>query len=201
VKSNFKKIVLVASLGAALATAGEAFAESTSVTGGPPLTTNARQDFQVVIPRFLQFRVGVIGAGNFSLVNCDMSAQAAVMGDGTDQACAGGDVGGGVSNVSVRSNSGQVSLVATTLGSLSNGTDNMPFSEILTGTSTANLPAPVLTTGGTSPSVNVVLSAGAVTDRQATWTYTYNNSTVYAPGTYGGVGVNNGRVTYTASSP
>lgn len=198
---KFNNFVLASSVAAALAMSGEALAESTSVTGGPPLTTNARQDFQVVIPRFLQFRVGVTGAGNFSLVNCDMSANAAVMGDGSDLACAGGDVGGGVSNVAVRSNSGQVSLVATTLGALSNGTDSMPFSEILTGTSSGNLPAPVLTTGATSPSVNVVLNAGSITDRTATWTYTYNNSTVYAPGTYGGVGVNNGRVTYTASSP
>jgi hypothetical protein len=200
VKRTFKTLILVASVGAALAVSPEALAESTSVTGAGTITTNARQDFQVVIPRFLQFRVGVAGAG-ISLVNCDMSANAAVLGDGTDQACAGGDVGGGVSNVAVRSNAGQISLVVTTLGSLSNGVDNMPFSEILTGTSTGNLPAPVLTTGATSPAVNVVLNAGVITDRTATWTYTYNNSAVYAPGTYGGVGVNNGRATYTASSP
>jgi hypothetical protein len=198
---NLKTLVLAAACGLALAASVPAVAESTTVTGGPPLATNARHDFQVVIPRFLQFRVGVLGAGNFSMVNCDMTANAAVMGDGTDQGCTGGDATGGISNVSVRSNSGQVSLVVTTLGALSNGTDTMPFSEVITASSTANIPAPVLTTGATSPAVAVVLNGGAITDRTATWTYTFNNSAVYAPGTYGGAGVNNGRVTYTASSP
>jgi hypothetical protein len=197
---TLKKLVLVASVGAALAIPGEALAESSSITGAGTINRTARQDFQVIIPRFLQFRVGVAGAG-ISLVNCDMSANAAVLGDGTDQACAGGDAGAGVSNVSVRSNAGQISLVVSTLGALTSGVNTMPFSEILTATSTGNLPAPVLTTGATSPAVNVVLNAGVITDRTATWTYTYNNSAVYAPGTYGGVGVNNGRATYTASSP
>jgi hypothetical protein len=198
--SAFRKLALAAAVGSVLAIPGQATAESTVVTGAGTITTNARQDFQVVIPRFLQFRVGAPGAA-ISLVNCDMSANAALIGDGTDLACAGGDAGGGVSNVAVRSNAGQISLAVTTLGALSNGTDNLPFTEILTGTSTANLPAPVLTTGATSPTVNVVLNAGGITDRTATWTYTYNNSAVYAAGTYGGVGVNNGRATYTASSP
>jgi hypothetical protein len=32
------------------------------------------------------------------------------------------------------------------------------------------------------------------------WTYTYLNTTAPAGGSYGGVGVNNGRVTYTATA-
>jgi hypothetical protein len=35
----------------------------------------------------------------------------------------------------------------------------------------------------------------------AKWAYTYLNATVPPAGSYGGVNVNNGRVTYTASVP
>lgn len=199
--AGLKKLMIAVALGAAFAAPETAVAEQTSITGAGTLTRNARQDFQVVVPRFLQFRVGAVG-GTISLVNCDLSASAGIMGDGTDIACAGGDVGGGVSNVAVRSNAGAITLTATTLGALSNGADTLPFSEILTATSTANVPAPVLpAAGGTSAGVAVVANAGNVTDRAATWTYTFDNTAVYAAGTYGGVGVNNGRVTYTASSP
>lgn len=199
--SHTKRFILSAAVGAALTVPGAIFAEQQSTTGAGTLTANARQDFQIVIPRFLQFRVGAPGAG-FSLVNCDLSASAAVLGDGSDQPCAGGDVGGGVSNVSVRSNAGIITLTATTTGALSNGIDTIPYSEILTATSSANVPAPTLpASGGTSAGVPVAVTAGNVTNRQATWTYTYDNSAVYAAGTYGGVASNNGRVTYTASSP
>ena len=39
-----------------------------------------------------------------------------------------------------------------------------------------------------------------VTNRSETWTYTYDNSTLYPAGTYG-TSANGGRVTYTATSP
>ncbi len=199
--SNFKKLMLAVALGAAFAAPEPVLAEQTSITGAGTLTRTARQDFRVIIPRFLQFRVGAAG-GAISLVDCDLSASAGILGDGTDVACAGGDVGGGVSTVMVRSNAGAITLTATTLGALSNGVDTLPFSEILTATSTANVPAPGLpAAGGTSAGVAVVANAGNVTDRTATWTYTYDNTAIYASGTYGGVAVNNGRVTYTASSP
>lgn len=199
--SNFKKLMLAVALGAAFAGPEPVLAEQTSITGAGTLTRTARQDFRVIIPRFLQFRVGAAG-GAISLVDCDLSASAGILGDGTDVACAGGDVGGGVSTVMVRSNAGAITLTATTLGALSNGVDTLPFSEILTATSTANVPAPGLpAAGGTSAGVAVVANAGNVTDRTATWTYTYDNTAIYASGTYGGVAVNNGRVTYTASSP
>ena len=40
-----------------------------------------------------------------------------------------------------------------------------------------------------------------VVSRDARWTYTYANSAIVAPGTYGGTNVNNSRVTYTAAMP
>jgi hypothetical protein len=200
-KSNLQKLILSAAVGAAFALPTASMAESTGVTGAGTISTTARQDFQVVIPRFLQFRVGAT-AGTISLVNCDMSALAGVLGNGTSQACAGGDAGAGVSNVSVVSNAGQITLSATTIGQLQSGANNMPYSEITTTTSSANVPAPTLPSlGGTSATVNVAMNAAPVTNRQATWTYGFANTSVYASGTYGGVNAQNGRATYTASSP
>ena len=199
---KLKSLVLATAVVAVFAAANEARAELTSVTGAAgTITTTARHDFQVVIPRFLQFRVGATG-GTVSLVTCDLSLLGASLGDGTAQTCAGGDAGAGVSNVSVRSNAGQISLTATTAGALLSGANTLPFSEITTTTSSANIPAPVLPAlGGVSPAVSVVMNAAPITNRLATWTYGYANSAVYAPGTYGGVNVGNGRATYTASSP
>jgi hypothetical protein len=201
-KTNIKRIILAVAVGSVFASPGLAMAEVTSATGPVgTLSTTARQDFQVIIPRFLQFRVGAT-AGTISLVDCDMTANAAVLGNAVNQACAGGDAGAGVSNVSVISNAGQITLTATTLGQLQSGANNMPFSEIVTNTSSAFVPAPTLPAmGGVSPTVNVAMNAAPITNRQATWTYGYANTTVYAPGTYGGVNVQNGRATYTASSP
>jgi hypothetical protein len=201
VKANLKKLVLGAAVGAMFAIPGVANAEVTSVTGAGTISTTARQDFQVIIPRFLQFRVGAAAAA-ISLVNCDMSAVAGAMGNAVAQTCAGGDAGAGVSNVSVVSNAGQITLTATTIGQLLSGALTMPYSEITTTTSSANVPAPALPAlGGVSPTVNVVMNAAPITNRQATWTYGYANTAVYAAGTYGGVNVQNGRATYTASSP
>lgn len=166
-----------------------------------PYTASTTLIHQINYPRFLRFRVGA--AAGVTLVNCDMSAQSPALGNGTDLACAGGDAGPGVSTVQVKSNSGQVSITVTTTGSLQEaGGNTMPYSEIKSATSDGNLPVPVLpASGGTSPAVNVALNAGSITDRTASWTYTYDNSAVYAAGTYGGVNVRRGRVTYTASSP
>ena len=52
---------------------------------------------------------------------------------------------------------------------------------------------------GAGAASNVTLSSGTkITDRTANWTFSYANSAVVAPGTYG---TTNGRVTYTASMP
>jgi hypothetical protein len=49
--------------------------------------------------------------------------------------------------------------------------------------------------------VTLTPPSGKVMNRDAKWTFTYLNSAVVAPGTYGGTNVNNSRVTYTASMP
>jgi hypothetical protein len=187
-------------LTAAFTLGGTAQAAS-STDGTAPYSTSATLNHQITYPRFLRFQVGAAGAG-ISAINCDLSAQAANLGNGTDLPCTGGDVGGGASTVQVKSNAGQIRLTATTSGALVSGANTIPYTEIKTATNDANLPAPLLpAAGGTSGSVNVALNAGSVTDRTASWTYTFDNTAVYRSGTYGGVNVNNGRVTYTASSP
>ena len=62
------------------------------------------------------------------------------------------------------------------------------------------MPAPTLSNATSS---NVVLTAppSKVIVQDAKWTYSFANSTNVPAGTYGGVNVNNSRVTYTATMP
>ncbi len=196
VKAVFVAVVTLAgTLGGPDAHAGTA-SDNTA-----PYSASTALNHRINYPRFLRFRVGP--AAGIALITCNMSAVANALGTGVDQACTGGDLGGGASTVQVKSNAGQVRLTVTTTGAMQNAAGNtIPYSEIKSASSDpGNLPAPVLTTGAVSPAVNVVLNAGVVTDRAATWTYTYDNSAVYPAGTYGGVNVRRGRVTYTAAAP
>ncbi len=180
-------------------------AESSIVFGGAgSFSTSARLDFAIVVPRFLQFQVGTAGA---TVNQITFNVAAANVGSGAAQAGAGGDLGAGTVTVAVRANSGQITITPTNnsggLG-LGNGTagQTISYAEILTSSSAAgSLPAPVLSNAGGTP-VTPSLSAGTVTNRSATWTYTYANTTVPNAGTYGTGGAGTGgRVTYTASSP
>lgn len=191
-----------------------ASAESTFSTGAAALTSTARVDFQVTIPKILYLRVGTGSAyptgvltttGTVDLVS--FSPTAAVVGNSTAVAGAGGDLTGGVETAAIISNSGNVTLNAAATGTgLSDGAgDNIAFSQIttaataLTGTYTL-LPAPTLTNG---TSANVVLTAPAskVITADAKWTYAYANTTTPPAGTYGGINTNGGRVVYTATMP
>lgn len=170
-------------------------ADATSVTGAGTLTTDAHVDFRITIPRILRFRVGS-PAGTIDLI--DIAPTSAVLGGGTDVAATGGDLGGGDVTVNVLSNAGDVTITHDTNGaSLTDGTNTIPYTEILTASNAVLLPAPGL---GTATSSTVVATAG-LTNESAVWTYTYDNSVLYPDGIYGGVNTNGGRVTYTATSP
>jgi len=195
-------ILLVA--GAALS-ASVAHAESAIVFGGAgSFSASARLDFAIVVPQFLQFQVGSVGA-TIDLIT--FSVAAANVGSGAAQSGTGGNSGGGTVTVNIKANSGQVTITPSNNGGglgLGSGIAGytIPYTEILTASSAAGtLPAPTLSnTGGTA--VMPALSAGTVTNRSATWTYTYGNTTVPNAGTYGTGGTaSGGRVTYTASSP
>lgn len=184
-------------------------AESQYTTGNSTLTANARLDFQITIPKVLYLRVGTgtENAANATINQVAFSVPAANVGNGTAVAAtaASGDLGNGVVTAKLVGNNGTVTLSASTVGALGNGSgDTISYSQILTSaatlTSATALPAPVLADGaGTALSIAPV--SGKVVNRDARWTFTYSNSNVVAPGTYGGVNSNNSRVTYTASMP
>jgi hypothetical protein len=176
-------------------------AESTTVTTG---SANARLDFQVTIPRVLMLQVGSAGTG-IDQISFDMSATPANVGNGTPVAGTGGDQGAGAVTAKVLGNNGNVTLVATSLGALTNAAgDTIPYSEINTtataGTTATVLAAPALANGASS---SVALTAvNKIVRQDAKWTFAYKNTNPVAPGVYGGSAAGgNGRVPYTASMP
>lgn len=172
-------------------------AESSFQTGAGALNTTARVDFSITIPRFLSLRVGTTGAP-IDLVT--FTVPGANVGDGNPIAGAGGDLGGGQVTASVLGNGGNVSLQASTGGALSNGSSGtIDWTQVTTASSNPSLAAPALVNGN-SAAVAIAATNGVV-NQTATWTYSYENDNVIEAGTYGGVNVNNGRVTYTASLP
>jgi hypothetical protein len=194
--ARHQKIALISALVVALGIIAPAKAESDFQTGAGVLNANARLDFRVIIPKFLRFQVGSAGTV-IDLV--EFTVPAANVGDGTDIARSNG----GVVPVLVQSNSGNVSIIGTTLGQLNNGAgQNISFAEILSTSSNVALGVPTLVDGAASAAVAVTPNVGTqVVNRTANWSFAYSNTNFVGAGSYGGVNVNNGRVTYTASLP
>jgi hypothetical protein len=205
-KKFSRRVICVA---ASLTTLGMpmlANAESTVVTGAGALSASARLDFRVTIPKVLFLQVGtgtsMANNGAFSLI--DFTVPAANVGDNSVIAATAGsgDLGSGAVTARVLGNGGDVTLTSTTAGPLGNGAgDTLSFAQIATAAttlvSTTALAAPALADGATT--TTTVPAVGKIVNRDARWTFTYLNAAAVPPGTYGGVGVNNGRVTYTAS--
>lgn len=203
-------------LGAALAAALPRFshAESNVQTGAATATpgATAHVDFQVTIPKVLYLRVGsgssyatgaLTSVGTVDLIQ--FAPAATSVGNGTPVAGTGGDLTLGVETAAVVSNSGNVTLNATSGGALGNGAgDTIAYTQITTAASTLTsataLPAPTLV-NGTSGNVVLTAPASKVIVQDAKWTYSYANATKPPAGTYGGANVNNGRVVYTATMP
>ena len=206
------RVLLATTLAAALPI--EVNAESNVQTGAGTSApgATAHVDFQVTIPKVLYLRVGsgstyttgaLTSVGTVDLIQ--FAPAAANVGNGTPVAGTGGDLTLGVETAAVVSNSGNVTLNATSGGALSDGAgDTIAYTQITTAattlTSTTALPAPTLVNG---TSTNVVLTAPAskVIVQDAKWTYSYANATKPPAGVYGGVNANNGRVVYTATMP
>jgi hypothetical protein len=194
----------------ALATPFAVSAESNFTTGaGTPITANARLDFQIIIPKvlFLQVGTGTNMAANAAINQIAFSVSAANVGDASviGATAGSGDLGNGTVTAKVVSNNGNVTFTSTTLGALGNGSgDTISYGQIATAvavnTSATALAHPALADAATT-SIVLTPAAGKIISRDARWTYTYLNSAVVAPGTYGGVNANNSRVTYTASMP
>lgn len=196
--NTVRKLALPTVLAIAAGLSTLSHADSSFVTGAGALNANASLDFRIVIPKFIRFEVGTPTAGTVDLVEFDLTASAASVGNGTDIA----RTNGGVVPVRIQSNGGNISLVGTTTGALSDGTESISFAEILSSSSNALLNAPTLVDGAASATVTVTPNVGTrVVNRTADWTFAYSNTNFVAAATYGGVNVNNGRVVYTASLP
>jgi len=183
-------------------------AESSLQTGGGALNATARLDFRITVPKvlFLHVGTGTSMANNGTINLIDFTVPAANVGDGSViSATAGsGDLGNGTVTARVIGNNGDVTLSSTTVGALGNGLgDTISYGQIATAaavlTSATALAAPALADGATTNTV--VPAAAKIVNRDARWTFSYLNAAIVPPGTYGGVNVNNSRVTYTASMP
>ena len=203
---RYTKTLLVTAFLAALPMMANAESQLTTGTG-TPITASARVDFTIVVPKIIYLRVGAGTnlANNVAVNLITFTVPAANLGDGTAVAGTGGDLTGGVVTARVIGNNGTVTLSSTTTGNLTTGVaaELIPYSQITTTpavlSSTTALPAPALASGATT---SIALTpVNRVTNQDASWTYSYLKSAIVASGTYGGVNVNGGRVTYTASMP
>jgi hypothetical protein len=200
---------------AALVVPVVASAASTYATGSGTLTAAATVNFEVVIPQVLYLRVGTgstYSTGTLSTVaTTDLitfSPAVGAVGNGTAVAGTGGDLTGGVETAAVVSNGGNVTLVASEAAAgLTDGSgDYIPFTQITTTaaqntTTYTTLSAPQLNGTGSSSTITLTASAAKVVTADAKWTYKFANTATYPGGTYGGTGVNNSLVTYTATMP
>lgn len=210
-RSVFSKSLIALATVGTIASPILAHAESATVTGAGALTTSARLDFRVTIPKVLFLRVGTgnaFGAAANATINLiDFTVPAANVGDASVIAAtlASGDQGNGAVTALLRSNGGNVTLTANTLGALTSvALDTIPWSEI--GIANSNTVVAPITNTLTHPAALPLTGASAnfapaptakVTNVGSTWTFSYRNTTTYAEGVYGPTA--NGRVTYTAS--
>jgi hypothetical protein len=205
--SNRKALALGLALIAA-GLSGVARAESNFQTGAGALTATARVDFQITIPKFLYLQVGtgtpLTTVGTINLIS--FTVPAANVGDSSViSATAGsGDLGNGVVTAMVRGNNGNITLSSAAPAAISNGSgDSINWTEITTtaaALSTGTVLTPPTLTNSTTNSVTLT-AVGKVVNQDARWTYKYANTVIVPPGTYGGVNINNSRVTYTAALP
>ena len=185
-------------------------AESNFQTGAGALTATSRLDFRITVPKILYLRVGTSAAGlvtNATVDLIDFVVPAANNGDSSVLAATvgSGDLGTGSVTAKVIGNAGNITFTSATTGALSNGAgDTISFTKLAAAsavlTSATALPHPTFVDGGTS-TPSPLTAVSKVVNQDAKWTFTYLNNAVAPAGTYGGVNVNNSRVTYTAVLP
>lgn len=207
-----RNAIIKTAVAAALALPLLANAESQFNTAAGPSSAVAKVDFQITIPRvlFLQVGTGTNFATNPAVDLITFSVPAANVGDGTVIAGAGGNLGTGKVTAKLVGNAGAIVFSSTVPNGISDGAGStISYAQIATASvvgATGNLLTPPALVDGatTNAAADGVTSGTKVTNRDATWTYTYLNTVaggVPAAGVYGGVGVNQGRVTYTATMP
>jgi hypothetical protein len=197
-------------------------AESNFATGtaaAVPIVA-AKLDFRITIPRVLYLRVGTgtDSANNTAVDTIDFAPAAANVGSGTAVAAtaASGDLTNGAVTVRIYGNNGNITLNSANTGPLNNSVaaQTIPWSQIAVTPAALAATTAGYTNGAiTHPTFNAGAAGGAGTATMLTasatnmvrqegkWTFSYANTVLPTAGTYGGVNVNAGRVTYTASMP
>ncbi len=180
-----------------------------NTSGG--LNVTARLKHKIVVPAILFFSIGSVSQNDVDEVSFDVTPGAAPVGATSSYNQSQVPIGDGTilnanSNgtmpVSIMSNVGSVSLsyeLSDPLGLVNADGDYIPFDEIKVQSSSAGLPAPVLSNsgGGAVGAVSITgnFYGGRVIKRQAQWTFQYLNTTATAAGEY------QGQVRYTVAAP
>lgn len=179
---NLRKLVLASAIAAAIGAPATVVADSETSYGGVGTQAQASVDFQIVIEDFVYFQVGTAGNGtvdqvDFSLIGLESGDSNAVPQTGP------------ALNVVLRSNTDNVSVAASG-GNLTGGVllGNIPFTQITASNAGGATPIAVPDFGAT-----LNLPAGPY-DLADTWSYSYDNTAVYARDTY------TGTVTYTVET-
>ena len=192
---HIKQLVTVVSLYICGSISYGVQAEASSVTDGPggDMTSSVRLKLRVIIPRFLQFQVGNAGA---SIDTISFQPAADAVGNGVAVPGTGGNASGGSgASVVLRSNAGQITIVADNDGGGGLGSSGaISLSEITAHSDSSDLQTPQLSDGGAT-TTTATLTGGDITDRRATWSYAYKNSHPVEPGSY------DAEIVYTAVNP
>lgn len=189
--NTLKASLLAAAVLAAAPLAAQA--ESGFDVGATP-SVSADLNFRITIPRILFLQVGTLNS--IDEVVFDMTNNAQAVGDRSPVSGDGGDRDNGRVTARLRGNIGDVSLTVSGKGDglVTSGGDLIPYSEIAVKSSNPDLDVPSLVDLA-SATKRIGAGTGKVIDRKASWTYTYRNSAVVAPGEY------TGTMTYTAAMP
>jgi hypothetical protein len=189
------RLALALALTAAAPLAAHAESDFAAANNGA-LSANARLDFRITIPKvlFLQVGTGSALADNTTIDLVDFTVTGANLGNGPVAA------GGGAVTARLLSNGGNVTLQSATGGALSNGTDSISFSQISAAVSALSSATPLAHPGlaDSGTSTTTITATNGIVSQDANWTFSFANSAIVPPGTYGGTATN-GRVTYTAS--
>jgi hypothetical protein len=197
-----------------------AYAELSTMAGttanpNRALTASARLDFLINIDKFIYFGIGggsSYPATSTTIDTVTLNTNISIpTGAGTVTPTAGNNKSvawnGAAPSfatsasvalpVQLRSNAGQVSVRASVVSALSNGSQTIPFSGLLISSSDSGFPAPVVPDSGTGASVNITPTAfsSLVTVRDANWSFSYSSAQPLSAGVY------NGQLQFTASAP
>jgi hypothetical protein len=179
---EFTKLIKITITSAFVLLPSLTVADSQLSIGGAGTTAQANLDFRITIPNFVYFQIG--SAGSVDRVDYDLNVGPVQPGSGGPVSATGGTGDGvdGALTVNLATNATSISIAATG-GNLTSGADTIPFADI-TANDTGTIPVPDFGT-----TITPFAPGGfSLTD---TWTYTYDNSSVYNAGTY------DGRATYT----